>query len=269
MSEEHRKTLQTIYEAFNRHDAGRLRELLADDFVDHEPNPMTTGQGPEGAVSWAQAMFAAFPDVRMDVRDVIAEDDRVVGRVRMTGTHTGELLGMPPTHRRIDVETIDIMRVRDGRIVEHWGVSDQTAMYTQLGLAPAEGVIETVQAIYEAFGRGDVPAILDLMADDVVWEVDVVDHGVPWIRPGTGRDVVARFFEVLGERVDISHFEVRDLLASGNRVAAVLDVGAVDRESGQDLSDRSEVHLWTVEDGRVTAFRHHVDTHRHVLATHT
>lgn len=131
---------------------------------------------------------------------------------------------------------------------------------------PAEGAVETVQEIYAAFGRQDIPAILDKMADDVRWEHDVVDHGSEILRPGTGPERVAQFFRTIGERLDITKFEVRNLLASGNQVAGVIDIELTDRASGQDLSDASEVHLWTVEDGKVTAFRHHVDTHRYVLA---
>lgn len=131
---------------------------------------------------------------------------------------------------------------------------------------PAPGAVETVQEIYAAFGRQDIPAIIDRMADDVAWEHDVVDHGSPILRPGVGREAVARFFQTIGERLDITRFEVRNLLASGNQVAAVIDIGVTDRRSGQDLSDASEIHLWTIDDGEVTAFRHHVDTHRYVLA---
>lgn len=267
VSEENRKTFLAFYEAFNRHDIGRLREFIAEDMVEHEQPLGTTGASDRDAVlAWTEAMWSAMPDLRMDVRDVITEDDKVVGRAHITGTHTGELFGMPPTGRPVDIETIDIIRVRDGLAVEHWGVTDTAAMMTQLGMAPAEGVVETVMAIYDAFGRQDIPAILDLMADDVVWEHDTVDHGVPWLRPGTGRDTVAAFFQIIGERLDVTRLEVRNLLASGNQVAAVVDLDVRDRPSGHELGDRSEVHLWTVEDGKVTAFRHHLDTHRHVLA---
>jgi steroid delta-isomerase-like uncharacterized protein len=267
VSEENRKTMMAFYEAFNRHDTGRLRDLMAEDLVDHErgmsPGP---GSSREDAIAWIEGLWAGIPDLHMDVRDILADGDRVAARVVMTGTHTGELMGLPPTGRPLSVETIDIVRLRDGRAAEHWGVTDTAAMLTQLGLAPAEGVIETVTAIYDALGRQDVPAILDLVADDVVWEQDGIDHGVPWLRPGRGRDAAAAFFQTIGDRLDITRLEIRNLLASGNQVAAVVDIDARDRESGQDLSDRSEVHLWTIEDGRATAFRHHVDTHAHWLA---
>ena len=123
----------------------------------------------------------------------------------------------------------------------------------------------TVQAIYEAFGRGDVPTVLDHLADDVAWEHDAVDHGVPWLAPGRGREHAARFFELL-RLVDITRFEVRGLLAGGDQVAAVIGVDLAVRATGRTVSDL-EVHLWTFgPDGRVAAFKHLTDTHQHVLA---
>ena len=81
--------------------------------------------------------LAAFPDLRMVPEDVIASGDKVVARVRATGTHQGAFLGMAPTGRRIEVQLIDIMRFGpDGRAREHWGVSDQLAMMQQLGAIP-------------------------------------------------------------------------------------------------------------------------------------
>jgi predicted ester cyclase len=82
--------------------------------------------------------MAAFPDLRMVPEDVIASGDKVVARVRVTGTHNGAFMGMSPTGRRVEVQLIDIIRFgADGRAREHWGVSDQLAMMQQLGAIPA------------------------------------------------------------------------------------------------------------------------------------
>jgi predicted ester cyclase len=69
----------------------------------------------------------------MDVEGVLAEDDAVVVRARMRGTHSGEFLGVPATGRQIDVEAIDWVVVRDGKAVEHWGVTDVGALMMQIG----------------------------------------------------------------------------------------------------------------------------------------
>ena len=78
---------------------------------------------------------AAFPNLRMEPEDILASGDKVVARVRATGTHEGELIGMPATGRSVDVQLIDIMRFdEDGLVAEHWGVVDVLAMMQQLGV---------------------------------------------------------------------------------------------------------------------------------------
>lgn len=80
---------------------------------------------------------AAFPDLRMDAEDVLPSGDKVVARVGATGTHRGELMGMPATGKAIDVQFVDIIRFGDdGLAHEHWGVFDTMTMTQQLGAVP-------------------------------------------------------------------------------------------------------------------------------------
>lgn len=127
----------------------------------------------------------------------------------------------------------------------------------------------TVTALYEAFGRGDVPSILALLADDVSWDADWADNsaqngGVPYLRPRCGKDEVAGFFQLLSGYA-FTDFRVLDLLVSDSRVAAVVEV-AFTTPGGTGVRDQ-EVHLWTLGgDGKVTAFRHYLDTAKHLAA---
>jgi ketosteroid isomerase-like protein len=124
---------------------------------------------------------------------------------------------------------------------------------------------ETVQAMYQAFGRGDVPAILACLREDVEWEHDAVDHGVPWLKPRRGPAEVGRFFADLAG-VEISRFEPMSFLASADQVAAVIAIELAVKATGRTVRDL-ELHLWTFDSsGRVSRFRHVVDTHQHVLA---
>jgi ketosteroid isomerase-like protein len=126
----------------------------------------------------------------------------------------------------------------------------------------------TVQDIYAAFGRGDIEGILAHLGDDVAWEPGTVDHGVPWLAPGSGRDHVRRFFQTVTEQLEFRAFRPTELLEGDQRVAAVVDVEVVVRATGVTIRDQ-EVHLWTLDDdGRVAALRHVVDTHQHVAALH-
>jgi len=128
----------------------------------------------------------------------------------------------------------------------------------------------TVQAIYEAFGRGDIPAILEKLDEDVRW-----DHwphgngaqraGVPWMAERRGRADVANFFEALGG-LEITGFEIRNLLEGGDQVAAVLELSGKVAATGASVTN-DEMHLWTFgADGLVTEFRHYIDTAQHAQA---
>ena len=89
-------------------------------------------------VQYFRMLIAAFPDMRMNVEDVIASGDKAVARVRVSGTHKGEFMGMPATGKSAAVNLIDITRFGDdGLAHEHWGVVDQLALMQQLGAIPA------------------------------------------------------------------------------------------------------------------------------------
>jgi steroid delta-isomerase-like uncharacterized protein len=133
---DHVATMRDIYDSLNAHDVDAFGDFLADDFVEHEVSP---GLEPtkEGVKTFFRMYMAAFPDLQMSVEDVIASGDKVVARVRATGTNTGEFMGMPATGKAADVHLIDIIRFGDdGLAREHWGVFDALGMMQQLGLVP-------------------------------------------------------------------------------------------------------------------------------------
>jgi ketosteroid isomerase-like protein len=128
--------------------------------------------------------------------------------------------------------------------------------------------IATVQEIYAAFGRGDILTILERLAEDVDWEArssSAHDEGVPWLQRRTGRAGAAEFFATL-EAFEFRRFEPRSFLEDAGQVAAVIDVEIVMRASGYVIADE-EIHLWSFDDaGLVSAFRHVVDTAKHIAA---
>jgi predicted ester cyclase len=81
----------------------------------------------------------AFPDSYFTVEDMIAEGDKVATHKTFHGTHEGEFMGMPPTGRRVSMELIDIVRISEGRVVEHWSMGDNLGMMQQLGVIPRPG----------------------------------------------------------------------------------------------------------------------------------
>lgn len=127
---------------------------------------------------------------------------------------------------------------------------------------------QTVQEIYAAFGRGDVPAILAKLADDVQWESweshSAQKANVPWLRPRQGKAGVAEFFGTVAQ-MQISDFRVLSVMSGGNQVAAELVVEA-NVPGGGHFRDE-EMHLWTFNaEGKVTRLRHYIDTPKHIEA---
>lgn len=126
--------------------------------------------------------------------------------------------------------------------------------------------LPTVQSIYAAFGRGDVPAILALLAEDVEWEYGLSDPGVPWLQRRRGRAGVAKFFESLAA-LDFTQFEPRAFLDGGTIIVALLDIAITVKATGRTIVEEHEAHIWNFnEQGRVTRFTHKLDTHQHWMA---
>ena len=122
-----------IEEVQNRKDWAAYDELNAPDFVNLSAPPGVPADR-EGGKMFLTAFTNAFPDSHISVDDMIAEGDRVVTKKTMTGTHTGEFNGIPPTGKRVEIQYVDILRVRDGRIIEHWLSMDQLDFMRQLGV---------------------------------------------------------------------------------------------------------------------------------------
>jgi len=106
-------------------------QIFASDVVDHNPAP---GQGPGvGGIKQIIAVYhGAFPDLHLSCDDIVGSGDRVAVRWSATGTHDGDQLGVPPTHRDVRLTGIDIVRIQDGRIVERWGEANGLEMMAQI-----------------------------------------------------------------------------------------------------------------------------------------
>jgi steroid delta-isomerase-like uncharacterized protein len=137
MSTENKESMRRFFdEVVNGGDVALIDELLAADFVEHEEFPGLAG-GREGTKQFFTLMRTAFPDLRVDLDDLIAEGDKVVARSSMSGTHKAEFMGMAPTGSQFRVSVIDVVRFSGGKAVEHWGVTDTAGMMEQLGVVPA------------------------------------------------------------------------------------------------------------------------------------
>ncbi len=137
-------------ELFSQGDLAVADEILAPDLIHHTPE--THVEGSEGAKQFVLALRRAFPDLAATVEDQIAEGDKVVQRIRWSGTHAGEFFGVPPTGKHVTAELIEIHRLGpDGKIAEHWTGMDQLSLLQQLGAMPLG--VGAVQDVGNAEGR--------------------------------------------------------------------------------------------------------------------
>lgn len=129
---------RTYEEGLNQGILAVAEELVAPEFLNHEAPP-GRNRGPESMRGLITMLRTAFPDLHFEIEDLVAEGDTVAGRLTMSGTHQGPLMGMPPTGRSVQQDHMHFVRFRDGKAIEHWGVRDDLGMMQQLGVIPPPG----------------------------------------------------------------------------------------------------------------------------------
>jgi steroid delta-isomerase-like uncharacterized protein len=135
-----KETFRRFQDAMNTCDAEviskSIDELVEPDATIRTPLP-GDATGAEALKHVWRVLLAAFPDLQLNVEDLIGEDDKVVARIVVTGTHRGDYMGVEPTGKSIAYDEIFIFRFADGRVVETWGVVDVLSQMKQLGVMPA------------------------------------------------------------------------------------------------------------------------------------
>ena len=131
------KTLarRVLEEIFPANDLAALREAVSDQFVNHEAPPGTP-RGLAGIAMYMTLLNRAFSDQRWEIHDVLADGDEVALRCTHSGVHTGDYFGLPATGRRFAYNQMHIVRITDGKTVEHWAVRDDTSLMRQLTSSP-------------------------------------------------------------------------------------------------------------------------------------
>ena len=119
----------------SRGDEATADAIIHPDFVDHT-NPPGMQHGLEGHMAIVRLFRAVFPDLEWRIDDLIAEGDKVVARTTMRGTQLGAFFGIPPTGRGVEMNGVHIVRIADGKIIEHWGNNDDLGLMRQLGAVP-------------------------------------------------------------------------------------------------------------------------------------
>jgi steroid delta-isomerase-like uncharacterized protein len=134
-TEENKALARRVYdEVFNSHNPSGIKSFVTTDFIDHNPSPGHTGKGLDDLTAQLKEFLTAIPDLRVTVDLLVAEEDKVVVYLTMTGTNSGPFGNMPASNKPVKFNGIDIVKIKDGKASERWGLSDDLTMMTQMGM---------------------------------------------------------------------------------------------------------------------------------------
>ena len=201
-----------------------------------------------------------FSDVTFTIVDVFGQGDKIVKHWNFKGTHTGDFFGMPATGKTVDVDGVTLVKMKDGKIAQEQDFMDNMVFMQQLGIVSSPENIGIIDNLYNAFGTGDIPAVLAAMDDHIVWneaEGNAYADGNPYIGPDA---VLKGVFSRIGE--DHEYFKLTDIQLhdmSNNQVLATLRYDGKLKKNGAKYNVQA-AHLWTLNNGKITAFQQYVDT---------
>lgn len=132
-AQSNKKIVETFCrDVFVNHDLSHLDDYMRDDYIQHNPD---VAQGKKGFVEFFEKTFIAIPDFKYTLKKIVADGDLVMIYCTTSGTHTGgEWLDKAPTGNRLDFNVVDIFRIEDGKIAEHWDVADTFNLFRQVGI---------------------------------------------------------------------------------------------------------------------------------------
>jgi len=241
---------------------GQIDEINADNFDEN----IVMIASPENVVGVAafKAYYSnfvtGFSEVRFKVVDAFGEGDKIVKHWTFKGRHTGDFFGIPATGRMVDLEGTTLAIMKDGKITQEQDFFDNMAFMQQLGILSDPGNVAVVEGLYNSFASGDIPGVLGVLDAQVVWneaEGNALAVGNPYVGPDA---VLNGVFAKIG--AEHEYFNLKDIQLHemvGNQVLATLRYDAK-RKSNGALIDAQVAHLWTLQNGKVTAFQQYVDT---------
>jgi len=217
--------------------------------------------GIEGFKAYYQNFLTGFSDIQFTITDIFGQNDNVAKHWRFQGTHTGSFFGMPATGRKIDVNGATIAKMKNGKIAQEQDFMDNMIFMQQLGVLSNPANISIIDGLYKSFSKGDVPAVLALLDEKVVWneaEGNSLADGNPYIGPDAVLNGVFARVGGMHEYFKVQDVQLHDM--SNNQVLSTLRYDAK-RKSNGALYNAQAAHLWTLNDeGKVIAFQQYVDT---------
>lgn len=217
-------------------------------------------EGLENFKAYYSNFVTGFSDVEFTMKNVFGQGDNIVKHWTFKGTHSGDFFGIPATGKTVDVEGTTLVKMKDGKIAQEQDFMDNLEFYQQLGLMSSPENIGIIDSLYKSFSTGDIPAVLGALDDKVVWneaEGNALADGNPYIGPEA---VLNGVFARIGadyEYFNLANIELHEMF--NNQVLATLRYQAKLKKNGKTI-DAQAAHLWTLNNGKVTAFQQYVDT---------
>ena len=204
--------------------------------------------------------LTGFSNIEFTIVDVFGQGDKIVKHWNFKGTHSGVFFGIPPTGKTVDVEGTTLVKMKDGKIAQEQDFMDNMVFMQQLGIVSSPENVGIIDNLYKAFDVGDIPTVLALLDDKVIWneaEGNAYADGNPYIGPDA---VLNGVFARVGGEWD--GFKLVDVILhdmSNNQVLATLRYNGTYKKTNKVI-DAQVAHHWTLSNGKVTAFQQHVDT---------
>lgn len=254
MTAKNKASIQAAYDALNRKDWSAFSALCAPNFTDLNVGPAPV-VGTQAAIELYKQFQSAFPDFMVKINEIVpASANRYQLRVTVTGTNTGTFMGLPATGKSIQFNDVDIVELdANGKAISH-AVTNTGEALRQIGYGSMMNPnTQAVIGLYEKFGKGDVPGILEACADNVVF--DLHDHMFDSKeRVFKGKAEVGQFFQEVSSKFQYAKFQPVRFVADGNDVFILVEAEYKYAATGKTYAS-TYTHHFIIENGKVVYFR--------------
>jgi predicted ester cyclase len=257
-SEAIRELGRKYIEAINEDDFELLAQILDENFVDQAAVGTNMPQGLEGAKAAHLMLREGFPDVRFEIDELLVEGNKLVMRATGYGTNTGSFFGMPPTGKEVSWVGLRILRVENGKFVEGVAEFDQVGILQQMGIVPSlapppdlEANKEIIRRLYDEENKGNIDAIDDYMASDIVIWGDAL---APYQKGTAG---IKEQVKMVRQAFPDLTVTLEDLVAEGDKVTARIRWRGHFTQGFMDIPATGKECTWTaiainrIENGKV------------------
>jgi steroid delta-isomerase-like uncharacterized protein len=215
--------------------------------------------GVEAFKTYYQNFLTGFSDIKFTVNNLFGQGNNIAKHWCFKGKHTGDFFGIPATGNSVHVNGVTLVKMHEGRITQEQDFIDNMIFMEQLGLVSDSNNMTVIDNLYKAFAKGDIPTVLADMDAKIEWneaESNKMADGNPYIGPDAVVNGV--FARVVA---DHEYFKLKDIVLhemSNNEVLATLRYDG--KFKNGKAYDAQVAHLWTLKDGKITAFQQYVDT---------